>query len=92
MGEKVLVTGAAGYLGSVLCEDLLQKGYEVRALDNLFYNQQTLFHLCHRPDFEFVCGDVRDEALMAQAIRDVDYIIPLAAIVGAKACDKDRKR
>jgi nucleoside-diphosphate-sugar epimerase len=89
MAEKVLVTGAAGYLGSVLCEELLQQGYEVRALDNLFYNQQTLFHLCHRTEFEFVCGDVRDESTMAKALRDVDYIIPLAAIVGAKACDRD---
>lgn len=89
MAEKVLVTGAAGYLGSVLCEELLQQGYQVRALDNLLFNQHTLFHLCHRTDFEFICADVRDESVMASALRDVDYIIPLAAIVGAKACDRD---
>ena len=64
MGEQVLVTGAAGYLGSVLCEALLQEGYRVRAVDNLMFNQHTLFHLCHRADFEFICGDVRDEKMM----------------------------
>ncbi|MEE2959176.1 MAG: NAD(P)-dependent oxidoreductase [Myxococcota bacterium] len=90
MSERVLVTGAAGYLGSVICEELLAKGYRVRAVDNLMFNQHTLFHLCHRPEFEFTCGDVRDERVMVEALRDVDHIIPLAAIVGAKACEKDR--
>ena len=70
MSEHVLVTGGLGYLGSVLCEHLLDAGYQVTALDNLMYGvgQQGLFHLCAHPAFEFVQGDVRDEALMQAAL------------------------
>lgn len=89
--ERVLVTGGLGYLGSVLCEHLLGEGYAVRAIDNLMYGvgQQGLFHLCARRDFDFVKGDVRDEALMRAALKDADVIIHLAGIVGASACDRD---
>lgn len=86
---KILVTGGAGYLGSVLCEYLLDAGFEVIIVDNLLYRQKTLFHLCANPNFEFVFGDVRDEQLMRKLVKDVDIIIPLAAIVGAPACDLD---
>jgi nucleoside-diphosphate-sugar epimerase len=91
MPERVLVTGGLGYLGSVLCEHLLDAGYKVKAVDNLMYGagQQGLFHLCARPAFDFVKGDVRDEALMKSVLRDVDVVIHLAAIVGASACDRD---
>lgn len=89
MSKKVLVTGAAGYLGSTLCEHLLDKGYSVMALDNLMYNQHSLFHLCHNPQFEFTFGDCRDEQTMRNLIKKADVIIPLAAIVGATACDRD---
>lgn len=86
---NVLVTGGAGYLGSVLCEYLLDKGYKVTIVDNLMYRQNSLFHLFHNPDFEFVFGDVRNEQLMRKLIKDADVLIPLAAIVGAPACDMD---
>jgi nucleoside-diphosphate-sugar epimerase len=91
MAERVLVTGGLGYLGSILCEQLLDAGYRVQAVDNLMYGvgQQGLFHLCARPAFDFVQGDVRDEAFMAGRVREADIIIHLAAIVGAKACDRD---
>lgn len=91
MAQSVLVTGGLGYLGSVLCEHLLDAGYRVKALDNLLYGagQQGLFHLCARPAFDFIKGDVRDEAVMRSAIKDADIIIHLAAIVGASACDRD---
>ncbi len=87
--QHVLVTGGAGYLGSVLCELLLDKGYQVTAVDNLMYRQSPLFHLCHNLSFNFVFGDVRDEKLMGELIKGVSVIIPLAAIVGAPACDLD---
>lgn len=86
---KILVTGGAGYLGSVLCEYLLDAGYKVIVVDNLLYKQKTLFHLMANPNFEFVFGDVRDEELIRKLLKDVDVIIPLAAIVGAPACDGD---
>ena len=89
MKSKVLITGAAGYLGSVLCEVLLREGYAVRALDNLFYGEANLFHLCPNPDFEFVRADARDEKALRPLLRDIDAIIPLAAMVGVGACDRD---
>jgi nucleoside-diphosphate-sugar epimerase len=89
MSTRVLVTGGAGYLGSVLSERFLAEGFEVTAVDNLMYNQHSLFHLCANPNFEFFKGDVRDEALMGRLLRDKEVVIPLAAIVGAPACDAD---
>lgn len=87
--KNILVTGGAGYLGSVLCEVLLGKGYQVTVVDNLMYRQNSLFHLCNNSNLEFVFGDVRKESLMKSLLKDVDVIIPLAAIVGAPACDLD---
>lgn len=89
MKSNVLVTGAAGYLGSILCEHLLWAGYRVTALDNLMYRQQSLFHLCACPDFDFVRGDARDENLIRNLIKKAEILIPLAAIVGAPACDRN---
>jgi len=89
MTERILVTGGAGYLGSILCEHLLDAGYHVTVLDNLMYGQEPLFHLCSNANFEFVRGDTRDEATLQRLLAQADYILPLAAIVGAPACDRD---
>lgn len=89
MTKRVLVTGAAGYIGSILCEHLLDAGHKVTALDKLIYDQAPLFHLCADSSFEFVKGDVRDRELMEELIEGQDVLIPLAAIVGAPACDRD---
>jgi nucleoside-diphosphate-sugar epimerase len=89
MSLHVLVTGGAGYLGSILNEHLLDAGYRVTVVDRLLWNQNGPFHLCANPNFDFVAGDVRDERLMARLIKEVDAIIPLAAVVGAPACDSD---
>jgi nucleoside-diphosphate-sugar epimerase len=89
MSKNVLVTGGAGYLGSVLCERLLAENYKVTVIDNLMYKQRSLFHLCANPNFDFVFGDVRDETKLNELLSKADVIIPLAAIVGATACDRD---
>lgn len=89
MSERILVTGAAGYLGSILCQHLLEAGYKVTGLDNLTYGQAYLFHLGANPAFNFINGDARDAELMQELLKDVDVIIPLAAIVGASACKRD---
>ena len=86
---KILVTGGAGYLGSILCEHLLKAGHSVHVVDNLLFNQRTLLHLCADPNFDFTRGDARDEELIGKLVKDADVIIPLAALVGAPACDRD---
>lgn len=86
---RVLITGGAGYLGSVLCEHLLDHGCSVTVVDNLMYGEQNLFHLCADKRFEFIFGDCRNESLISSLLPKTDVIIPLAAIVGAPGCDLD---
>jgi len=89
MEEHILVTGGAGYLGSVLVPELLEAGYKVTVVDNFLYRQNSLAHVCANPDFNVVWGDVRDRSLMQKLVRGADLIIPLAAIVGVPACNRD---
>ena len=89
MPQHVLITGGAGYIGSVLCEHLLAAGYRVTVVDNLMYGQHSLFAHCANPDFDFHCGDARDENLVGRLVKAADVIIPLAALVGAPACARD---
>jgi nucleoside-diphosphate-sugar epimerase len=86
---RVLVTGGAGYLGSVLGEHLLDAGHSVVCLDNLSLGQSGPFHLCENSRYDFIRGDARDEALLGRLLKNVDAIIPLACLVGAPACDRD---
>jgi nucleoside-diphosphate-sugar epimerase len=86
---RVLITGGAGYLGSILTEHLLSKNYQVTVLDNLMYGEQSLFHFCANSNFDFVFGDARNEALIKELVVSADIIMPLAAIVGAPACSLD---
>jgi nucleoside-diphosphate-sugar epimerase len=89
MADRVLITGGAGYLGSILSEHLLARGFEVTVLDNLMYGEQSVFHLAAHPKFNFVFGDARDEATVKKLVQEAEVIIPLAAVVGAPACDRD---
>jgi nucleoside-diphosphate-sugar epimerase len=84
--KKVLITGGAGYLGSVLTEVLLNKGYIVTVLDNLSYKQTSVAPFSYHPNFNFILGDVTDSNILKPLVEKHDIIIPLAAIVGMPAC------
>ena len=86
---KVLVTGGAGYIGSILVPALLERGFAVTVLDNFMYGQDSLAAVCYRPEFSLVRGDVRSIDLVKRLASDADVIIPLAALVGAPLCDRD---
>jgi nucleoside-diphosphate-sugar epimerase len=87
--KNILVTGGAGYVGSVLVPVLLQNGHKVTVIDNFLYKQPSLASVISNKNFSLVYGDVRDKELMSKHISVADIIIPLAAIVGAPACLKD---
>ena len=85
---KVLVTGGAGYIGSVLVRRLLHKGHAVRAFDSLKFGGDALYDVMLHPSFEFMKGDIRNADEVAKALEGIDAIAHLAAIVGDPACKK----
>lgn len=86
---NILITGGAGYIGSMLSQDLLGLGHNVTVLDNFMYQQSSLGQLCYHPNFRIYRGDVRVEADLLPILKQADIIIPLAAYVGAPLCDRD---
>lgn len=84
--EKVLVSGGAGYIGSVLVRQLLEQDYKVRVIDNLMHGGEPLIELINHPNFEFFKGDVRNIEDLESAIAGMDKVVHLAAIVGDPAC------
>ena len=86
---NILITGGAGYIGSVLVPELLHDGHNVTVLDNFIFGQSSLNHVCYHPNFRVHRGDVRIEADLLPLMKDADIIIPLAAYVGAPFCDRD---
>lgn len=90
MGYNVFVTGGAGYLGSILVPELLKLGHSVTVLDTFMFGQNSLLECCANDKFSVVRGDSRDEELLKPLIKNADYIIPLAALVGAPLCSRDK--
>ena len=89
--KRVLITGGAGYIGSMLCTKLVEDGYHVTAVDLLKYDKGSLNHLYFYKNFKLIREDIRKKNLMKKLIKKNDYIIPLAALVGAPLCKKFKK-
>jgi nucleoside-diphosphate-sugar epimerase len=87
--QSILVTGGAGYIGSILVPELLEAGHRVTVLDNFMWRQNSLSHVCANPDFDLVDGDARNPATLRPLVAKADYVFPLAGLVGAPLCDKD---
>lgn len=88
--RTILVTGGAGYVGSHVVKQLLDRGDHVRVLDLLLYGDQGLKALGNHPRLSVLVGDVRDPAAMQEAAAGADAVIALAALAGTAACDVDR--
>ena len=89
MTLNILVTGGAGYLGSILVPDLLAAGHKVTVLDSFMYGEASLNHICFDPHFSVVKGDIRVKETIAPLLKRADVVIPLAALVGAPICSQD---
>jgi len=89
--RKILITGGAGYIGSMLSTELVKMNYDVTVIDDLYYSSNSLNHLLIYKNFKLIKGDVRDKSLIKKLILNKDFIIPLAALVGAPLCDKNKK-
>jgi nucleoside-diphosphate-sugar epimerase len=87
---NILITGGAGYLGSILTPTLLNLGHSVTVLDNFAFRQNSLADCCHHQGFQVARGDCRDESVVKPLLAKADAIIPLAAIVGAPLCNQDK--
>lgn len=87
---KILVTGGAGYLGSIIVPTLLAQGHEVTVLDNFYFGQNSLLDCCQYDTFNVVRGDAREESIVKPLVAKADVIIPLAALVGVPLCNTDQ--
>lgn len=86
---KILMTGGAGYIGSILVPQLLQAGHDVVVVDNFMYGQASLLDCCHEERFTLIRGDARDRDLIAGLVKKADVLLPLACLTGAPLTDKD---
>lgn len=88
---KILVTGGAGYIGSILVPELLSAGHEVCVYDSLIFGGNSMLPHFRNKNFNLIQGDIRDSARLKDALQNKDVIIHLAAIVGYPACERDHK-
>lgn len=88
---KILITGGAGYLGSVMVPVMLQNGHQVTVVDNFMYNQNSLLDCCHDKNLTIIRNDARREELIKSLVQKADAIFPLACLTGAPLCDKSPK-
>ena len=88
---KVLITGGGGYVGSMVSTKLVNLGYKVTVLDLMKYDKGSLNHLYYHKNFTLIKRDVRDKKILKSLLRKNEYVIPLAALVGAPLCDKFKK-
>lgn len=86
---RILVTGGAGYLGSVMVPMLLAEGHLVTVVDTFMYDQTSLLDCCHHAGLSVIRGDARDRTLMSEHIKRADVMLPLACLTGAPLCDQD---
>ena len=91
MNKKILITGGAGYIGSMVSTKLVQQGFDVTVVDKLTYDSRSLCHLLHYENFNFIEKHILDKKFIKSIINRFDYIIPLAALVGAPLCEKFKK-
>ncbi|WP_440913820.1 NAD-dependent epimerase/dehydratase family protein [Candidatus Pelagibacter sp.] len=89
MSKNILVTGGAGYIGSMLVPELLKAGHNVTVIDNFMFGQSSLNNCCSYPNFKIVNCDIRHQKLVAPFYESSEVIIPLAGYVGAPLCKKD---
>ena len=88
--SKVLITGGAGYIGSMLATELISLGHEVTVVDLLKYDKSSLNHLYSNKKFKLIIKDIRNKNLIKKLLKKNEYIIPLAALVGAPLCEKNK--
>jgi nucleoside-diphosphate-sugar epimerase len=89
MSTKILVTGGAGYIGSILVPHLLRRGDQVIVIDNFMYQQTSLLDCCYDRNLTIIRGDARNRDLVSEQLKKVDVIFPLACLTGAPLCSND---
>ena len=89
---KILVTGGGGYIGSMLVTKLLDLNHDVTVIDKMIYNKSSLNHLFYHKNFKLIIGDSNNSKILSKNIKNKDYIIPLAAVVGASLCEQNKKK